>query len=58
MSYYGYFPDSAMNVLFAKDKLVPPGKKIVVFLGQNMQVLDSFNLKNRKKKFLLARWLW
>ncbi|MEO7534685.1 MAG: hypothetical protein ABIU30_12590 [Ferruginibacter sp.] len=49
MSYYGYFPDSTFNILFSKTKLLPQGKKFILFLDHNDKILDSINLTNRHK---------
>jgi hypothetical protein len=49
VTYYDYFPDSATSLLFSKTKLVPAGKKIIIYLGQNTQILDSINLNNHHR---------
>ena len=46
VNYYGYFPDSTFNVLFARDAVIAPGKKVLVYIGQNTAVLNRINPRN------------
>jgi hypothetical protein len=45
MSYYGYFPDSTFKTPFMA-KQISAGKKIIVYLDHNRQMLDSVNAMN------------
>jgi hypothetical protein len=48
MSYYGYFPDSTFKTPFTPQQ-IPAGKKIVVYLDKNIQMLDTVNSINKHR---------
>ncbi len=46
MSYYSYFPDSTYKVPFS-DKMLPAGKKIIVYLDDAKALLDTTHTVNK-----------
>jgi hypothetical protein len=46
VTYYNYFPDSTFMLPFLKDKLVDKEKKLIIYLGENLKVLNEINPAN------------
>lgn len=49
VTYYNYFPDSTINVLFSGNKPVSAGKKVIVYYGSNTDVLRRLNPVNKRR---------
>jgi len=43
ISYDGIFPDAYLSRLFSKEKPLPAGKKVIIYISDNVRIIDSLN---------------